>query len=441
MGKTKIVSSKKGVRKAKNVQIQKPSLKAKKPKAICQPPIEIDKNEAAAVISYLKSKGLTECAQILQQRVGMTLSDADNKNMLKVTFISEKNVSVPVSLKSSDDSSSTSSSSDSSRSESSDSDSDNDSECNSNEKNNLPNKVNSSGSSSGSSSSDSSDTSDEEISDNKYDAKERKSVPKNDTSSSSSSDSSSSDSDDSDDSSSCTSYEDSTKEIIPVKGSKNNGKTTVNTVISSDNKCEGKNEKEFNAIKTSSIAPVDDSDVSDVEVSDTDVSSSSSSDSETSSSDGESSSEEDTSEDEEEVQARMAAKRKEAAKKAKSAAAAAANWKPTITPKKASIRIERGSDGAQVLSEGKPFTRVDNDYWGEKAEKDGGAMADNSYEGAFGNDGFGAKSSEKLLQVRGKRFQHEKTKRKRSFNGFARNGGAINLNSFSTKFKYSDDEC
>ena len=65
--------------------------------------------------------------------------------------------------------------------------------------------------------------------------------------------------------------------------------------------------------------------------------------------------------------------------------------------------------------------------------KDGGAMADNSYENVFGDGGFGAKSSVKLLQVRGKRFQHEKTKRKRSFNGFSRTGGAIGMESNSTK--------
>ena len=76
----------------------------------------------------------------------------------------------------------------------------------------------------------------------------------------------------------------------------------------------------------------------------------------------------------------------------------------------------------------------------EVAMKDGGAMADNSYEGAFGANGYGAKSSERLLQVRGKRFQHEKTKKKRTFNGFSKAGGQISQESFSTKFQYSDDE-
>lgn len=194
------------------------------------------------------------------------------------------------------------------------------------------------------------------------------------------------------------------------------------------------------------------SDVSDVEVSDTDVSSSDDSSSEQSSSssdnesddedssDEESSSDDSSSEDEEEVNARIAAKKKAAEAKAKAAAAAAASWKPTPPKKNVNVNVEKGTDGAQALSSGKPFTRVDSDYWGEVATKDGGAMADNSYEGAFGGGGFGSKSSEKLLQVQGKRFQHEKTKRKRSFNGFARTGGAISQDSFSTKFCYSDDE-
>ena len=51
-------------------------------------------------------------------------------------------------------------------------------------------------------------------------------------------------------------------------------------------------------------------------------------------------------------------------------------------------------------------------------------------------EGFGARASEKLLQVRGKRFQHEKTKRERSFNGMSRTGGKIGMESNSTKYKY-----
>jgi hypothetical protein len=114
-------------------------------------------------------------------------------------------------------------------------------------------------------------------------------------------------------------------------------------------------------------------------------------------------------------------------------------------PKKAgvvaNVTTKLGSDGAQALSNGKPFKRVDDQYWGDVATKDGGAMADNSYEGAFGSDGFGVKASEKLLTVRGKDFCREKNKRKRTFNGFSKSaGGAITMNSFSTKYQYSDDE-
>jgi hypothetical protein len=103
--------------------------------------------------------------------------------------------------------------------------------------------------------------------------------------------------------------------------------------------------------------------------------------------------------------------------------------------------VRAGTDGAQALIKGKPFQRVDSGYWAEEAAKHGGAVADNSYEGAFGNAGFGARSSEKLQKVRGKDFRHEKTKRKRSFNGFARTGGQIDTSqTFSTKFNYSDEE-
>lgn len=43
------------------------------------------------------------------------------------------------------------------------------------------------------------------------------------------------------------------------------------------------------------------------------------------------------------------------------------------------------------------------------------------------------------MTVRGKDFRHEKTKRKRSYNGFAKNGGAIDQNVRSTKYQYDDE--
>jgi hypothetical protein len=44
------------------------------------------------------------------------------------------------------------------------------------------------------------------------------------------------------------------------------------------------------------------------------------------------------------------------------------------------------------------------------------------------------------MQVQGKRFQHAKTKAKRSYNGFAKTGQGISQESNSSKFQYSDDE-
>jgi hypothetical protein len=179
-----------------------------------------------------------------------------------------------------------------------------------------------------------------------------------------------------------------------------------------------------------------DSDVSDVDVSD--CSSVSTTSSSSDDSDDESESSESESEDEGDAEKRKQDKKKAAALKNKKASEAALAWTPKLTPTHAEvikITTTRGSDGAQaLLSEGKPFQRVDDDYWGEKAYEGGGAMADNSYGNVFGNEGFGAKASEKLLTVRGKKFQHEKTKRKRSFNGMARGGGTINMESNSTKY-------
>lgn len=62
-------------------------------------------------------------------------------------------------------------------------------------------------------------------------------------------------------------------------------------------------------------------------------------------------------------------------------------------------------------------------------------LADNSYEGTFGNEGWGAKASEKLLQTRGKSFRAEKTKKKRG----SYSGGEINRNAVNS-YKFDDDE-
>ena len=175
-------------------------------------------------------------------------------------------------------------------------------------------------------------------------------------------------------------------------------------------------------------------------------SSSSSSDGSGSSSSSDSSSDSSDSSDSEDEEDYREAKRREAAEKAKAAAAAAANWKPSPLSKKKSkndtttVITKAGTDGAQAQISGTPFKRVDDSYWGDVATKQGGAIADNSYEGAFGASGFGVKASEKLLTVRGKDFCREKNKRKRTFNGFSKSaGGSIGLKSFSTKFQYDDE--
>lgn len=59
---------------------------------------------------------------------------------------------------------------------------------------------------------------------------------------------------------------------------------------------------------------------------------------------------------------------------------------------------------------------------------------DNSYEARFGEGGYGAKASAKLVTVRGKDFRHEKTKRKRG----TYRGGTIDTGS-GTSFKFQND--
>eukprot|EP00730_Choanoeca_flexa_P014190 TRINITY_DN6112_c0_g1_i2.p1 TRINITY_DN6112_c0_g1~~TRINITY_DN6112_c0_g1_i2.p1 ORF type:complete len:121 (+),score=40.41 TRINITY_DN6112_c0_g1_i2:147-509(+) len=61
-------------------------------------------------------------------------------------------------------------------------------------------------------------------------------------------------------------------------------------------------------------------------------------------------------------------------------------------------------------------------------------LADNSYEAAFGQDGWGAKASKDLMVTRGKSFRHEKTKKKRG----SYRGGQIDTNKVNS-FKFGDD--
>ena len=72
---------------------------------------------------------------------------------------------------------------------------------------------------------------------------------------------------------------------------------------------------------------------------------------------------------------------------------------------------------------------MDVELWSKEVITD---LADNSYANQFGESGYGAKASAKLITVRGKDFRHEKTKKKRG----TYRGGTIDLGSNS--FKYDD---
>ncbi len=109
-------------------------------------------------------------------------------------------------------------------------------------------------------------------------------------------------------------------------------------------------------------------------------------------------------------------------------------WVPTPPKKEDKVEIQdkKGSGGISGSGKRNSFKRVDDQFWGEKANKDVGAMADNRCEGVFGEEGFGARASARLLKAQGKRFQHKKTKAKRSYNGFAKTGQGISMKSNST---------
>ena len=79
-------------------------------------------------------------------------------------------------------------------------------------------------------------------------------------------------------------------------------------------------------------------------------------------------------------------------------------------------------------SPGTPFERIDSAKWMAAIKDD--RMKDNSYAAQFGDGGWGATASAKLLTVQGKRFQHEKTKKKRG--GYR--GGTVDMGSNSIKF-------
>ncbi|KAF8008931.1 hypothetical protein BT93_J0048 [Corymbia citriodora subsp. variegata] len=90
-------------------------------------------------------------------------------------------------------------------------------------------------------------------------------------------------------------------------------------------------------------------------------------------------------------------------------------------------------DGSAEPTAAKAFQRIKVD---EVVYADN-RLKDNSYWAKDGADtGYGAKAQEVLGQVRGRDFRHEKTKKKRG----TYRGGQIDLQSYSVKFNYSDDE-
>ena len=85
---------------------------------------------------------------------------------------------------------------------------------------------------------------------------------------------------------------------------------------------------------------------------------------------------------------------------------------------------------------GERFQRVrEEDVKFMKTTKDS-LLYDNTYEGAFGENGWGKKANDILGKCRGKDFRHEKTKKKRG----TYRGGKIDFASNSSKFVYSDDD-
>ncbi|CAM9502858.1 unnamed protein product [Ectocarpus fasciculatus] len=89
------------------------------------------------------------------------------------------------------------------------------------------------------------------------------------------------------------------------------------------------------------------------------------------------------------------------------------------------------STGGKSRTQGEAFKRVQDEQWVGGLKK---GFDDNTYEGTFGQGGYGFKASEKLSKVRGKDFRHEKTKKKRG----SYRGGEISMNSYSVKFDDSD---
>ena len=95
-----------------------------------------------------------------------------------------------------------------------------------------------------------------------------------------------------------------------------------------------------------------------------------------------------------------------------------------------------GKSGGRQRGTGERFQRVrEEDVTFMKTTKNS-LLYDNTYEGAFGENGWGKKANDILGKCRGKDFRHEKNKKKRG----TYRGGTIDFASNSSKFVYSDDE-
>lgn len=111
------------------------------------------------------------------------------------------------------------------------------------------------------------------------------------------------------------------------------------------------------------------------------------------------------------------------AEKQAAALAAAEAWIPKPTESRREVAVVEETTPAR-------FSRLgDEDRWLEKLDD---KLKDNSYAATFAAEGYGAKASDKLLKVRGKDFQKNKTKMKRKN---AWGGGTIDLASKSIKFE------
>ena len=78
-----------------------------------------------------------------------------------------------------------------------------------------------------------------------------------------------------------------------------------------------------------------------------------------------------------------------------------------------------------------PFQRVDAQAAAALIKDD--RLADNTYRGACGAAGWGSKANDVLLKVKGDRFRHEKTKKKRG----SYRGGAIDMHQ-DNSIKFDD---